>query len=177
LQPADESLPAAINFPLCEPVYVIEPVYCAVISEPVDDHQACLLRRHLLEQNIVAPHINAEDDQVIEQVLLELVEIGEKFRYRVTLFEMPPQGPGNTAIKIRDQINDKTFAEAGLQFAVILRNMLKISHVTLRQVLIQDEFAPGLLVALSFLDLDDLARILRVQVTGALLAYPDRFAG
>ena len=135
------------------------------------------MRRRLLEQNIVAPHIDAEDDQVIEQVLFELVEVGKKFRYRVTLFEMPPQGPGNTAIEIRDQIDDKTFTEAGLQLAVILRNMLKITHLAPCQVLIQDEFAPSLLVTLSFLDLDDLARILRVQIAGALLAYPDRFAG
>jgi hypothetical protein len=79
LQPADKSLPAAPYFPTRQPAYVIGPVYRAVISEPVDHHQARLLRRGFLEQNIVTPHIDAEDDQVIEQVLPELLEVGEKF--------------------------------------------------------------------------------------------------
>ena len=177
MQPAEKSMPASIYFPLHEPPQVIEPVYRAVISEPVDHHQARLLRRSFLEQNIVAPHIDAEDDQVIEQVLPELSEVREKLRQRVTPFEVPPQRLRNSAIIIRDQIDDKTFPQAGLQLPVILWNVFEIAHFAAGQILVQDEFASGLLVALPFLDLDYLARIFGVQVAGALLAYSDRFTG
>ena len=132
MQSADKSLPAALYFPLRQPAYVIGPVYRAVIAEPVDHHQARLLRRSFLKQYIVTSHIDAEDDQVIEQILPEILEVGEKFSYRITPFEMPPQGSGNTTIKIRDQVDDKTFPEAGFQLAIILWYMLKIGHLATR---------------------------------------------
>jgi len=135
------------------------------------------LRRDFLEQNIVASHIDAEDDQVVEQVLPEFIEVRQKFGQRVALLEMPPQGPGNTAIIIRDQIDDKTFPQVGFQLAVILWNVPEITHLAPCQVFVQDEFTSGLRVALSFLDLDYLVRIFGVQVAGAFLTNPDRFAG
>ena len=170
-------MPAALYFASCETGYVIEPVYRTVISEPVNHHQARLLWRDFLEQNIVASHIDAEDDQVVEQVLPEFIEVRQKFGERVALLEMPPQRPGNTAIIIRDQIDDKTLSQVGFQLPVILRNMFEIAHLASCQTLVEDEFAPGLLVTLTFLYLDYLARVFGVQVTGALLADPDRFAG
>ena len=170
-------MPATPDFPACEPGNIIEPVNLAVISEPVDHHQARLLRRNFPQQNIVAPHIDAEDDQVIEQVLPQFFEVRHEFRQRVTLLEIPPQGPGFTAIIIRDQIDDKTFPQIGFQLAVILWNMLEVSHPAPCQILVQDEFASGLRVALAFLDFDYLMGIFRMQVADALLAYPDRFAG
>jgi len=177
LQPADKSMPAALYFALREPGYVIEPVYRAVITEPVDHHQASLLWRDFLEQNIVTSHIDAEDDQVVEQVLPEFIEVRQKFAQRVALLEMPPQRPGNSAIIIRDQIDDKTLSQVGFQLAVILRNVLEILHLAPCQVIVEDEFASGLRVARSFLDLDYLARVFGVQVAGAFLTNPDRFAG
>jgi len=177
LQPADKSMPTAFNFPSREPTNIIQPVYTAVVSKSVDHHQARLLRRCFLKQDIVASHIDAEDDPIIEQVLPEFIEVRQKFLHRVTLFEVPPQRPGNSAIIIRDQIDDKTFSQISFLLPVILRDVFEVLHVASRQIFVQDEFTSGLFIALSYLDLDYLARIFRVQVAGALLANPDRFAG
>jgi len=47
----------------------VKPVDCTVITEPIDNDQASLLRGSFLKQNIGPSQINAKYNQIIEQIL------------------------------------------------------------------------------------------------------------
>src|SRR5210317_1216160 len=90
-QAADEALPAPADFTPREIADVIQPVDRGVVAQAIDHDEARLRGRQLLEQNVVAPHVDTESNLVGEQIGSQVLQIRQEFGYRVTALKMPPQ--------------------------------------------------------------------------------------
>ena len=155
----------------------IGPVNRNVAARAVNDDESRLPVRIAVKQTVKTTHVAAEHNHFFNQVFPEVFETGHKFFYWVTHFQVPIQGPGNGAIVVADQVDDKTPTKIGFDLAIESPQVPENGHVSALQPMVKLKLTACLFFNLAVLNFNHLSWIDRVPVTDSFLSGINRLAG